>query len=60
MEKKGGLTKMAPINPHGVRNTGEYTPDMSRGPSAKSTTAKRATASGRMIDGPYGGKKPVS
>ncbi len=60
MQKKGECKKLPPTSFHGVRNTGEYQADMSRGPTAPSTSPKKATVSGRLIDGPYGGKRPVS
>jgi hypothetical protein len=60
MQKKGECKKLTTASFHGVRNTGEYTSDWSRGPSAPSTSPAPAKASGRLVDGPYGGRKPQS
>lgn len=51
---------MKAINPMGVRNKGEYTADSWQPNYGRSTIPSKATAKPSMIDGPYGGKKPVS
>lgn len=51
---------MKPISPYGVGHSSEFTKDMAAGTTKTPHRPSKLSASGQMIDGPYGGKKPQS
>lgn len=58
--KEMKTTQHSAIKPLASRPSGEYTTDMVQHSAGKSTIPSKAGVGGALIDGPYGGKKPVS